>query len=156
MTMRHVSTAKVPCSIARALDIVGEWWTLIIVRDIGLYGVHRFGEIQERLGIARNVLTARLGRMQDEGIIEAIRYQERPERFEYHLTQKGRELFPVLYSLLEWGDRWTRDDPPPARLEHGRCGHVVHTSLSCPHCETIVSPEETRLRLVRARHPIRR
>jgi DNA-binding HxlR family transcriptional regulator len=99
------------CSIARALEVVGERWTLLIVRDAFL-GLRRFDEFQESLGIARNVLTDRLNRLVDEGILERVRYSERPERFEYHLTTKGRELNIALAGLRQWGDRYLSEKPP--------------------------------------------
>src|SRR5438477_8862885 len=99
------------CSIARALELVGERWTLLIVRDVFL-GLHRFDELQESLGIARNVLTDRLNRLVVEGILERVRYSERPERFEYRLTKKGRELGLALLALMQWGDRHLSEKPP--------------------------------------------
>jgi DNA-binding HxlR family transcriptional regulator len=99
------------CSIARALEVVGERWTLLIVRDVFL-GLHRFDEFQESLGIARNVLTDRLNRLVEEGILERVRYSERPERFEYHLTRKGRELNVALAGLRQWGDKYLSEKPP--------------------------------------------
>ena len=99
------------CSIARALEVVGERWTLLIVRDAFL-GLRRFDEFQERLGIARNVLADRLNRLVDEGILERVRYNERPERFEYRLTRKGRDLVPALVSLRQWGDKYRSERPP--------------------------------------------
>src|SRR5947209_19197823 len=94
------------CSIARTLEIVGEWWTLLILRDAFL-GLSRFEEFQDSLGIARNVLTKRLATLVQEGIMERQRYQEHPERFEYRLTQAGRDLFAVVVSLLQWEHRRT-------------------------------------------------
>ena len=99
------------CSIARTLEVVGERWTLLIVRDAFL-GLRRFDEFQESLGIARNVLTDRLNRLVDEGILERVRYSERPERFEYHLTAKGRELNIALAGLRQWGDKYLSEKPP--------------------------------------------
>jgi DNA-binding HxlR family transcriptional regulator len=99
------------CSIARALEIVGERWTLLIVRDAFL-GRSRFEQFQESLGIARNVLSERLGRLVDEGILERVRYSERPERHEYVLTRKGRELNVALAGLRQWGDTYLSDKPP--------------------------------------------
>jgi DNA-binding HxlR family transcriptional regulator len=99
------------CSIARALELVGERWTLLIVRDAFL-GLRRFDEFQESLGVARNVLTDRLTRLALEGILERVRYQERPERFEYRLTEKGRELAVPLLALMQWGDRHLSEKPP--------------------------------------------
>jgi DNA-binding HxlR family transcriptional regulator len=99
------------CSIARALEIVGERWTLLIIRDAFL-GRRRFEEFQESLGIARNVLTDRLNRLVDEGILERVRYSERPERFEYRLTPKGRDLQIALGALRQWGDKHLSEKPP--------------------------------------------
>jgi DNA-binding HxlR family transcriptional regulator len=99
------------CSIARALEIVGERWTLLIVRDAFL-GLHRFEEFQQSLGIARNVLTDRLNRLVDEGILERVRYNERPARFEYRLTKKGRDLNIALAGLRQWGDAYLTEKPP--------------------------------------------
>ena len=92
------------CSIARALELVGDRWTLLIVRDL-VFGLSRFDELLESLGIATNVLTDRLNRLVDEGVVERFPYSERPERFAYRLTAKGRELGPVLLALMQWGDR---------------------------------------------------
>ena len=99
------------CSIARALEVVGERWTLLIVRDAFL-GLRRFDQFQESLGIARNVLTDRLGRLVEEGILERVRYSERPERYEYRLTRKGRDLQIALEGLRQWGDKYVSDKPP--------------------------------------------
>jgi len=98
------------CSIARTLEVVGERWTLLIVRD-ALAGLHRFEEFQESLGIARNVLTERLNRLVEDGVLERVRYCERPERYEYVLTDKGRDLNVALMSLMQWGDRYGGNPP---------------------------------------------
>jgi DNA-binding HxlR family transcriptional regulator len=99
------------CSIARSLEIVGERWTLLIVRDLFL-GLRRFDELQESLGIARNVLTDRLNRLVDEGVVERVPYSERPPRHEYRLTDKGRDLNITLAGLRQWGDRYLSPKPP--------------------------------------------
>jgi DNA-binding HxlR family transcriptional regulator len=99
------------CSIARALEIVGERWTLLIIRDAFL-GLRRFDQFQESLGIARNVLTDRLGRLVAEGILDRIPYSERPERYEYRLTAKGRDLAVTLAGLRQWGDKYLSKKPP--------------------------------------------
>ena len=99
------------CSVARALEIVGERWTLLIVRDVAA-GKRRFDEVQQSLGIARNVLTDRLARLVEEGILERVRYSERPERYEYHLTPKGRDLQLAITALREWGDKYVSEQPP--------------------------------------------
>jgi DNA-binding HxlR family transcriptional regulator len=99
------------CSIARALEVVGDRWTLLVIRDVVL-GLHRFDELIESLGIASNVLTDRLSRLADTGVLHRVRYSERPERFEYHLTEKGLELGVALLALMHWGDRHLSDKPP--------------------------------------------
>jgi DNA-binding HxlR family transcriptional regulator len=99
------------CSLARALEVVGERWTLLIVRD-ALLGVRRFDQFQESLGIARNVLAARLNRLVDEGILRRVAYSERPARYEYVLTRKGRDLGIAVAALRQWGDRYLSEKPP--------------------------------------------
>jgi DNA-binding HxlR family transcriptional regulator len=99
------------CSIARALEVVGDRWTLLVIRDIAL-GHRRFDQLLDSLGVASNVLTDRLNRLVAEGILERVRYSERPERFEYRLTKKGRELGVALLALMQWGDRHLSDKPP--------------------------------------------
>src|SRR5437588_10055882 len=100
------------CSVARTLGLVGEWWTLLVLRD-SFRGVRRFDDFQRNLGIARNVLADRLATLVEAGILERRRYQERPERFEYRLTDKGRDLYPVIVTLMQWGDRWAADPSGP-------------------------------------------
>jgi DNA-binding HxlR family transcriptional regulator len=130
------------CSIARALEVVGERWTLLIVRDAFL-GVRRFDEFQERLGIARNVLADRLNRLVDEGILERVRYNERPERFEYRLTRKGRDLVPALVSLRQWGDKY-RSERPPTLLRRKSDKKLVVAAL-VPKGSDILRVEEVEL-----------
>jgi DNA-binding HxlR family transcriptional regulator len=115
------------CSVARSLEIVGERWTLLIVRD-AIHGLRRFDEFQESLGIARNVLADRLARLVDEGILERVRYCERPERYEYRLTPKGRDLQLTLTSLRQWGDEHL-GEPPPRVLRRKADGKPVVAAL---------------------------
>ena len=130
------------CSVAGALEILGEWWTFLVLRDAFL-GVRRFEDFQRRLGIARNVLTTRLQTLVTHGILERRRYQERPERYEYRLTDKGLDLYPVLASLLQWGDRWTsQEGGPPVVLVHRGCGHQTAPHLACGHCGEAVGPKD--------------
>jgi DNA-binding HxlR family transcriptional regulator len=122
------------CSIAASLEVVGERWSLLIIRDI-FRGRRRFDQIQESLGIARNVLTARLNRLIEAGILEKRPYQTRPERFEYFLTDKGLDLWPVLVSLLAWGDKYCAPDAGPPRLiVHKGCGGEVNDRRICERC----------------------
>lgn len=118
------------CSIAAALDIVGEPWTFLIVRD-ALYGVRRFDDFQANLGIARNVLTARLKRLVEAGVFRRVAYQQRPTRYEYRLSEKGAALFPIIIGLKEWGDRFgaAAGDGRPMELEDAANGHRVEPAL---------------------------
>lgn len=123
------------CSIARALEVVGERWTLLIVRE-ALNGTRRFEEFQGRLGIARNVLSARLERLVAEGVLTRRRYQDRPPRFEYLPTAKGEELLPITLGLLSWGDRYYADPDggPPVVLRHDPCGGDLRPRTVCSCC----------------------
>jgi DNA-binding HxlR family transcriptional regulator len=103
------------CSIARTLDVVGEWWTPLILRD-AFRGTRRFDDFHASLGMARSVLTARLGKLTDHGILERHRYSEHPPRCEYRLTEKGLALFPVIAALMQWGDTWASGRPRPRHL----------------------------------------
>ena len=122
------------CSIAGALEVVGERWSLLIVRDI-LLGLRRFDELQSHLGIARNVLQARLTRLQEHGVIEKTAYNQRPLRFEYRLTEKGLDLWPTIVALMKWGDRHTPPEGGPAVIiEHRGCGGAVDEHRICERC----------------------
>ena len=122
------------CSIARTLDVIGDRWSLLILRD-GFYGVRRFEDFQRDLGVARNVLADRLAKLVDRGVFERKQYAERPARFEYRLTAKGRDLLPVLLTMMRWGDDWEGEETgPPVKLHHVGCGHATHAILTCAHC----------------------
>jgi DNA-binding HxlR family transcriptional regulator len=121
------------CSIARTLELVGERWTLLIVRDAFL-GVRRFDDFQQSLGVSRGVLTDRLRRLVESGILERRLYQERPPRYEYRLTDKGRDLWPVTVAFLKWGDRYLAEDGPPRLILHRGCGGEVTERLACSKC----------------------
>ena len=133
------------CSIARTLELIGERWTILIVRDAFL-GVRRFDDFQRSLGIARNVLQGRLERLVEHGILERVRYQERPERFEYRLTEKGLDLWPVIVSLISWGDRHAADGGAPVLLEHKGCGGRVNDRRICEACEALLGPRDVSAR----------
>ena len=126
--------ADLNCSIARSLSVLGERWALLVVRDVSL-GKRRFDEIQESLGVATNVLSQRLATLTEEGILERRPYSDHPERFEYRLTEKGRDLMPVLWALMRWGDRWTAGEAgPPVEIVHDDCGAVAHMVPTCSAC----------------------
>ena len=123
------------CSIARSLELVGERWTLLVVREI-FHGRRKFSEMQRSLGVARNVLTARLQRMADEGIIEKRPYSARPERYEYFLTDKGLDLWPVMIALMQWGDKYEQqpEGRPSIVVHKGECGGEIDDRRICTKC----------------------
>ena len=121
------------CSVARALEVVGERWTLLVVRD-ALKGTTRFEDFQASLGIATNTLTKRLRSVCDAGILERRQYQERPPRHEYVLTKKGQDLGAVVFALMNWGDRYYAPDGPPLRVLHRDCGGEVDATSRCQRC----------------------
>jgi DNA-binding HxlR family transcriptional regulator len=123
--MQRKSFAGMNCSIARALDEVGEWWSLLIVREC-TQGSTRFDELQSRLGIARNILTARLERLIGLGVLERFSLEERANTYGYRLTRKGEALYPVLVALMQWGDRWAaKDGKPPTALVDDATGAPI-------------------------------
>jgi DNA-binding HxlR family transcriptional regulator len=133
----------VACSIARATDLFGDAWTALIMRDV-LAGLTRFDDIAYDLGISRKVLSARLSRLVDEQVLVRERYQDHPPREHYLPTQKGKELYPVLLALMDWGDRWyAGDDGPPAVIHHLACGHDTAPVTACRHCGAELNLDNT-------------
>ncbi|MBU2547715.1 MAG: helix-turn-helix transcriptional regulator [Proteobacteria bacterium] len=134
------------CSVARTVELVGDRWTFLIIRE-AFFGVRRFEQFQNHLDIARNILTDRLQRLVAHDIFYRSRYQQRPERFEYRLTEKGLDLYPVALTLMNWGDRWlTEEDTPPLLLRHKRCRHEFRPMLTCNSCGGEVKAREVRFR----------
>jgi DNA-binding HxlR family transcriptional regulator len=132
--MRRASFEEMNCSIARSLEVIGEWWTLLIIRD-AFFGITRFEQFQERLGIARNVLTTRLDTLVDHEVLERRCYDEGRERYDYVLTDKGKALWPVLTTLRQWGDEWiVGKGKEPVTMLHTTCGERTTAELSCDHC----------------------
>lgn len=133
------------CSVANALEIIGDRWNLLILRD-AFMGVRRFEDFHNDLGIARNILSNRLEKLQTAGIMEATPYQDRPPRHEYRLTERGKDLFDVLLALWRWGDRW---DPPTAepmrQLIHLECGQPTHSVPACAHCGKELTRSDLRI-----------
>ena len=129
--MKHASFAEMACPVARTLDVVGEWWTMLIVRD-AFIGARRFEDFRS-LGIADNILSARLKSLVEDGVLEKRPYQEKPVRFEYVLTEKGRDLMLVVGALATWGIKWT-PGTNVNRMRHVACGHQVIVRGWCPDC----------------------
>jgi DNA-binding HxlR family transcriptional regulator len=130
-----------PCSLAAALDVLGERWSLLALREIG-YGVHRFARIAGYTGASRDILAERLRKLEAAGVIERRPYSEHPPRHEYHLTESGRELFPVMLALSQWGDKWAVDTPSLNRWHS--CGQPVQVDLVCHHCGQPVTRDTIR------------
>jgi DNA-binding HxlR family transcriptional regulator len=144
--MKRTALADHPCSIARTLDVAGEWWSPLILRDV-TYGVRRFAEIQADLGISANVLADRLESLVREGLLETHVYQQRPERHEYVLTEKGADLTPALIALMQWGDRWKwKGGVGPVQVLHEDCGHEIRVELRCEHCGRELPADSLRAR----------
>jgi len=140
--VQRTSFADMACSIARTLDIVGEPWSPLIIRDVYV-GIARFGEIQRDLGISRKVLTQRLNWLVEGGILTRRAYSDRPPRSEYVLTDKGLEFCDVLLAINAWGDRWTAGpEGPPVRHRHRTCGRLTHVEMRCAACGEPVSAAE--------------
>lgn len=135
------------CSIARALELVGERWTMLVLRDVFL-GVRRFEELQSDLGVARNVLATRLERLVGEGVLVRVPYQERPRRHEYRLTEKGLDLWPVVFELMRWGDRHSCPPAgPPVVVRHRDCGGIIGERRVCARCSEPVDVADVRAEL---------
>ncbi|HEV7614757.1 MAG TPA: helix-turn-helix domain-containing protein [Solirubrobacterales bacterium] len=138
--------ANLNCSVAQPLSFLGERWSLLVLRDLFL-GRRRFDEIQDSLGLASNVLSQRLSTLVEEGVAERHRYSEHPERFEYRLTEKGRDLQPVLLAMLAWGDRYTAGPAgPPLETVHDECGKAFHMVPTCSRCGGEVDADHTHSR----------
>ncbi|MGW9368648.1 winged helix-turn-helix transcriptional regulator [Streptomyces xanthophaeus] len=141
--MTRTPLSAVACSIARATDLFGDAWTALIMRDV-LLGIRRFDELAEDLGLSRKVLAARLARLVEEGVLTRERYQASPPREEYVATEKGRELYPVLLTLMAWGDKWYAEpEGPPARIRHDVCGHIAIPVVACDACREPLTPATT-------------
>ena len=141
--MTRTPLADVACSIARATDLFADAWTALIMRDV-LAGVTRFDDLVNDLGISRKILTARLSRLVQEGVLVREQYQERPPREHYRATDKGQELYPVLLALMNWGDRWYSGPAgPPARIHHVTCGRDTTMVAACAHCGDPLTVDNT-------------
>jgi DNA-binding HxlR family transcriptional regulator len=134
------------CSAARALELVGERWTLLIVRDALFAGATRYSDFMKGLEIATNILKARLDGLVEAGIMERRRYSQDPDLYEYPLTDKGRELVPVILALTEWGDRWKAPDGPPILYRHTECGGEISQRTVCDNCGEVHDPAQVQAR----------
>jgi DNA-binding HxlR family transcriptional regulator len=132
--MRWSEIGEQDCSVARTLSVIGDRWTMLILRE-AFMRTRRFDDFQRATGAPRPVLSARLGALVDDGVLVRVPYGSHGARYEYRLTEKGRDLYPVIVSLLGWGDRWMAEDVgPPVELRHKGCGALMHPELACPEC----------------------
>jgi DNA-binding HxlR family transcriptional regulator len=143
--VQRTSFESMNCSVAQCLEVVGEWWSMLIIRDAFL-GVRRFDDFQSRLGISRNILNVRLTSLVDAGVLERVPYQEHPRRNEYRLTDKGRDLWPVLTTMREWGDKWAAPRGAPLEVVHDACGEVMHLEHTCSACHQPADGRSVRVR----------
>ena len=144
--MKWDDLAAEPCSAARALSVIGDRWTLLVLRDCFL-GVRRFEAFQARLGISRTLIAERLKRLTDEGVLAKVPYQDRPMRHEYRLTDKGLALHPVVMAVVHWGDRFYAEDAgPPLLHRHKACGHDFHPVMTCSECGEPVGARDVETR----------
>lgn len=140
--MQRTSFAEWPCSVARVLEVIGDPWTPLVLRD-AYHGLRRFDEFQKSLGIARNTLADRLRRLVDGGMLRTQLYQDNPPRKEYLLTEMATDFLPVLAAMLSWGDKWlVGETGSPITMTHGSCGHVVDAQVVCSHCSSPIHLED--------------
>ncbi len=139
------SSGRRICSIADALEILGDRWSLLVVRECG-YGVHRFNDIRHNTGAATDILTTRLKRLEAAGILRREPYNSHPIRYEYFLTDSGEQLFPILLALREWGERQLHPGTPPQNPVWHTCGAELHVEPTCQACHEVITPEKLRYR----------
>lgn len=132
------------CAVEQALQVLGERWTLLVLRE-AFFGLRRFDDFQQKIGCARNLLTSRLATLVENGVLVKVPYREdgQRERFEYRLTPRGRELYPLLQALRQWGDRWVYDGQGPLEVFHRECGGRVFAEVRCEHGHGPLPPNET-------------
>jgi DNA-binding HxlR family transcriptional regulator len=139
--MKRISFARWSCSIARTVDLLGDPWTILVLRE-AFYGISRFDRFQSELGIARNTLTARLDALVKAGVLRKAEYQGDPVRHEYLLTDKGNDFYPVLAAMSTWGDRWLDTGKgSPITLHHKECGHDTEAKVVCGECAQPLTAE---------------
>ncbi len=144
--VKRTDTSAWPCSIARAIDVLGDGWTPLLIREACL-GARRFEDFQRGLGIGRNILTQRLHQLVDDGLLVKVAYQDHPPRFEYRLTPKGREVYPILAAMAAWGDRWlSGPEGEPVTFHHKPCGHDMHAEVVCSACREPIDVRDIRAR----------
>jgi DNA-binding HxlR family transcriptional regulator len=144
--VRRTDTSSWPCTIARAADVLGDHWNLLLIRQACL-GTRRFDDFQGALGIGRNILSQRLSRLVDEGLLYKVQYQDTRPRYEYRLTEKGRDVYPILAAMAAWGEHWlTGPEGTPLVLHHSTCGHDMRAVVVCSECDQPIKVRDIRAR----------
>jgi DNA-binding HxlR family transcriptional regulator len=142
--VKRTDTSAWPCTVARSADVLGDHWNLLLIRQACL-GMRRFDDFQAALGIGRNILATRLARLVDEGIFVKVPYQDSPLRYEYRLTDKGRDVYPILAAMAAWGERWlTGPEGTPLVLQHTTCDHDMHAVVVCSECAEPINARNVR------------
>jgi len=140
--MRWSDIGEDICSVSRALSIVGDRWSLLIIRSAFL-GTRRFSDFQSEIGVTRPRLSDRLSKLVQGGVFEKVEYQNNPVRYEYRLTEQGVDLYPVIMSLVKWGDKWLAGEAgKPLEYIHQKCGNKVMPNLTCPGCAQEIDPHD--------------
>lgn len=143
--MKWEELGNQPCSIARTIAVIGDRWTMMILRDC-FNGSKRFDEFQNSLGISRTIVTHRLSLLLEEGVLKKLPYQEKPLRYEYKLTEKGLDLYPILMSMFRWGDKhYAEEAGPPLLFQHTTCGHEFNSVLCCGACGDEITPHDVKV-----------
>jgi DNA-binding HxlR family transcriptional regulator len=142
--VKRTETSDWPCTVARSADVLGDHWNLLLIRQACL-GTRRFDGFHTELGIGRNILTQRLARLVHEGLFTKTPYRETPPRYEYRLTDKGRDVYPILAAMAAWGERWlTGPEGTPLVLHHTSCDHDMHAVVVCSECDEPIDVREVR------------
>ncbi|SLN74438.1 winged helix-turn-helix transcriptional regulator [Oceanibacterium hippocampi] len=149
--MSRADLATKTCTIARAIALVGDEWTMMILREMFL-GTRRFDDFLHQTGMSSHLLSRRLKKLEAEGVIRREAYSERPPRHDYRLTAKGRGLWPVVIAMKQWGDRWLGDGVDPVEIVHKACGHVTRPHMTCPECGVPMDARDAEPRLSRTFH----
>lgn len=131
------------CSVANALTVIGERWSLLALREV-MFGVRRFDQIARNTGASRDILTTRLRHLEAAGVLERRQYESRPPRYEYVLTEAGRALNTVLLTLMEWGDKYVTEGEPPTVWRHTTCGADLHSKMVCANCGEEIHARDTK------------
>jgi DNA-binding HxlR family transcriptional regulator len=144
--MKRADLGDQPCSLARTAAIIGDRWTLLVLRDLFL-GVRRFDDFQQRIGLSRALLSDRLRQLAESGIVARVAYQDKPVRHEYRLTRIGLDLYPVIMAMVDWGNRHLVDDRgPPLLHRHRPCGHDFRPQMHCSECGETLDPRDVEVR----------